>query len=44
MRKTADKLLILNEKKISNQNKDIYTNVSLKSSLRKKEKELLKER
>ena len=40
-KETADKLLILNEKKISNQNKDIYTNVALKSSLRKKEKELL---
>ncbi|MGY8750918.1 MAG: tetratricopeptide repeat protein [Fidelibacterota bacterium] len=40
-KETADKLLILNEKKLLNKNNDIFNSVSLKSSLRKKEKELL---
>jgi len=40
-KETADKLLILNEKKLLNKNNDIFNSVSLKSSLRKKEKALL---
>jgi len=40
-KETADKLLILNEKRLLNKDNDIFNNVSLKSSLRKKEKELL---
>lgn len=40
-KEVADKLLMLNEKNLATQNKDIFTNVTLKVSLRKKEKLLL---